>query len=124
MDITVKFETLYLLNATLLISHEVDSAYWHEWQLFHLPGGIQLFVFLHLLLLPVVFYGYREVCLRGPRVRVVSIVLAGIGIFAALLHGAFIVLGNSAFTLPLSMMLLSAIFIVSLIQFYTAYRER
>lgn len=25
---------LYLANATVLITHEIDSAYWHEWELF------------------------------------------------------------------------------------------
>lgn len=123
MGISTKYETLYLLNATLLICHEIDSAYWHEWQLFHLPGGIQLFVFIHFLLLPVVLYGYREVCIQGSRIRMMSLLLAGIGLFAALLHGVFIASGDSAFTLPLSMMLLLGIFIVSLIQFHAAFYE-
>ena len=29
---------LYLTNAVLLINHEIDSAYWKEWELFKLPG--------------------------------------------------------------------------------------
>ena len=32
---------LYLANTALLIAHEIDSAYWKEWELFHLPGGIR-----------------------------------------------------------------------------------
>jgi hypothetical protein len=36
----------YLTNATLLCVHEIDSAYWHEWSLFGIPGGIQLFLTL------------------------------------------------------------------------------
>jgi len=31
---------LYLANAVLLINHEIDSAYWKEWELFKLPGGM------------------------------------------------------------------------------------
>lgn len=34
---------LYLLNAALLITHEIDSAYWHELEPFGIRGGIQLF---------------------------------------------------------------------------------
>ena len=37
---------LYLLNAAVLITHEIDSAYWHEWDLFGIPGGIQFFLVL------------------------------------------------------------------------------
>jgi hypothetical protein len=42
----------YLVNATLLINHEIDSAYWREWELFHLPGAVTDFILIHL---PVVF---------------------------------------------------------------------
>lgn len=38
---------LYLANAILLICHEMDSAYWKEWELFRLPGGITLFLIIH-----------------------------------------------------------------------------
>jgi hypothetical protein len=38
---------IYLVNATLLIVHEIDSAYWKEWELFKLPGGAGGFVILH-----------------------------------------------------------------------------
>ena len=50
---------LYLLNAAVLITHEIDSAYWHEWELFGMPGGIQLFLVLNLLLVMLVLYGYQ-----------------------------------------------------------------
>ena len=39
---------LYIVNLTLLILHEMDSAYWKEWQLFHLPGGVGGFLLIHL----------------------------------------------------------------------------
>ncbi len=123
MDIAARLEHLYLLNATLLISHEIDSAYWHEWSLLHLSGGIQLFVLLHLLLLPVVLYGYRLVCRRSSHAGLASVLLACAGILAALLHGAFILGGDPAFSLPLSQILLVMTFIVSLVQLYTVYRH-
>lgn len=34
---------LYLTNAVLLINHEIDSAYWKEWDLFRFPGGLRVF---------------------------------------------------------------------------------
>ncbi len=30
---------LYVLNATLLLVHELDSAFWREWDVLGLPGG-------------------------------------------------------------------------------------
>jgi len=39
---------VYLANTTLLICHEIDFAYWREWELFHIPGGPIVFVTLHL----------------------------------------------------------------------------
>ncbi len=38
---------IYLANAVLLINHEIDSAYWKEWDLFKLPGGITGFLIIH-----------------------------------------------------------------------------
>jgi len=122
MGLGDKSEFLYGANATILIAHEIDAAYWHEWQLFNLPGGIQLFVLLHLLLLPLVLVGYREIVRRGRYARQVSLGLASVGIFTALLHGAFILSGDSLFSLPASQLLLLATFLVSAYQFSISIR--
>lgn len=109
-----KLEILYLLNSTVLITHEIDSAYWHEWTLLYLPGGIQFFLILHLPLIMIVLYGYREVSHRGRYSRHASLILACVGLFAVLLHGIFIAMGDLAFTLPVSLMLLGAALLLSL----------
>lgn len=49
---------LYFINAILLILHEIDSAYWREWELFSLPGGTNGFLPLHVPLLFFVLYGF------------------------------------------------------------------
>ena len=55
---------LFLINAVLLINHEIESAYWREWEMFRLPGGISGFLMLHFPLLFVILYGvalvYRQ----------------------------------------------------------------
>lgn len=119
MGISSRLEYLYLANATLLFAHEIDSAYWKEWELFHLPGGIQLFVVLHLLLIPLVLLGYREVVARRRYARLATLGLAVVGLFAAVVHGGFILAGDTAFTLPISQLILLATLILSLLQFYT-----
>jgi hypothetical protein len=46
-----------LTNSVLLINHEIDSAYWKEWELFRLPGGIAGFLLIHFPLLFLILYG-------------------------------------------------------------------
>ena len=53
---------LYLVNTVLLILHEMDSAYWKEWELFHLPGGITGFLLLHF---PLYLIGLHGLALVG-----------------------------------------------------------
>src|SRR5512146_2873166 len=45
-----RLEALYASAFLLLIVHEIDSAYWHEWNLFGIPGGIQAFLLANVLL--------------------------------------------------------------------------
>jgi hypothetical protein len=115
---------LYLLNLTLLVTHEIDSAYWHEWEMFHLPGGIQLFLILHLFLLAIFFYGLVQVAQSGHYAKAFSYLLAGVGIFAFAIHMAFLVLGYPQFRSLVSVGLLFAILAVSIAQIaYTHIRK-
>ncbi len=107
---------LYLLNTALLFTHEIDSAFWKEWELFGLPGGIQVFLVLNYMVLLIALFGFRQL-MRGARDGYVySLLLAGAGIFALLIHGYFILTGHPEFTLPISVILLILIGIVSIIQ--------
>ena len=111
-----RLEALYVLNATLLLTHEIDSGYWREWRLFHLPGGDQGFLLVHLLLLPLVLVGLAELA-RGRRSGLrFSLGLAGAGILALLLHGFFLLRGHPEFRLPVSLLVLAASAVVSLVQ--------
>jgi hypothetical protein len=107
---------IYLLNAVLLIDHEIDSAYWEEWKLFKLPGGISLFVVLHLPLLAVVLYGLVLIERMALGGLVISLVLALSGLFAFTIHRYFIQQGHDEFTIPTSQFLLRATLIVSIAQ--------
>jgi len=107
---------LYLLNASVLFTHEIDSAYWHEWELFGIPGGIQLFLVLNLLLVLLMLYGYRSLLLGQRSGLLLSWVLAAGGIFAAVIHTLFLLRGNQAFTTPVSLALLATILLLSVSQ--------
>jgi hypothetical protein len=115
--------TLYLLNAALLFTHEIDSAFWKEWDLFGIPGGIQVFLVLNFLLLLVALHGFQQVVLGTKTARTFSLLLAAAGLFAFGIHTFFIAMGHTEFTLPISIVVLIATLIVSLAQGFLALRE-
>ena len=107
---------LYLVNAVLLINHEIDSAYWKEWQLFRLPGGIKGFLLLHFPLLFLVIYGLVLLDRGTTAGLVLSLVLSLGGLFAFSIHTYFIRQGRQEFKTPVSQFILWATLLVSLPQ--------
>jgi len=115
---------LYWLNLALLFTHEIDSAFWKEWELFGIPGEIQVFLVLNFALLIIALYGFQQVILGTPRAFAFSILLAASGIFAFCIHTFFIATGHSQFMLPVSLITLAATLIVSIAQIITALQQR
>lgn len=113
---------LYVLNLGILATHEIDSAYWHEWELFLLPGGIQLFLILNLLLLLVFLFGLVELVMERRRGLWFSLGLSAVGVFAFVIHGVFLALGHPEFRLPVSLGILLTAFALSLIQGWMTLR--
>ena len=107
---------LYLTNAVLLVVHEIDSAYWHEWSLLGLPGDIQFFLLLHLPLVAIVLLGFRQVVLWTRGAKAFSYFLATAGIVAFAVHATFIAKGSPEFRLPVSQAVLWSTLLVSLAQ--------
>ena len=107
---------LYLANATLLIVHEIDSAYRQEWKLFRLPGGINGFLIIHIPLVLLILWGLVELVAGTTTGNVLSIVLALAGIFAFCIHLYFIWKGHGEFKTPVSLILLAGILCVSVAQ--------
>ena len=109
---------LYIINSVLLIVHEIDSAYWQEWKLFKLPGGISFFLIIHLPLVFLILYGLVQLQQHTPAGYAISMILAAAGIFAFTIHMVFIAKGNREFKTPLSVALLIATLAVSIIQIW------
>ena len=114
---------LYFANAVVLITHEIDSAYWHEWNLLGLPGGIQLFLILHIPLVGAVLLGYRTVISWATGAEAWCYALASVGILAFLLHGTFLLMGTPEFRSPVSLALLGATLVLSLWQIVVLSRK-
>ena len=107
---------LYLCNSVLLINHEIDSAYWKEWELFKLPGGITGFLLLLFPLLFVILYGLVQVSRNLTSGLVFSIILSIGGIFAFGIHTYFLKKGRSEFDKPLSKCILASTLLLSVAQ--------
>jgi hypothetical protein len=107
---------LYAVSAVLLIVHEIDSAYWKEWELFHLPGGIGVFLALHIPLILVVFYGFSRVVLETRGGLVFSLIVSLAGIAGFFIHMFFLKKGYPQFRTATSISLLVAMLAVSIAQ--------
>lgn len=107
---------LYLANGTLLIVHEMDSTYWKEWELFRLPGGLPLFLLIHLPLVFLILWGAGQVLLQRPAGLVLSLVLGVGGLGAFCIHTYFIRKGHPEFKSATSQFILVSTLLVSLVQ--------
>ncbi|WP_411965372.1 DUF6713 family protein [Haloferax sp. YSMS24] len=107
---------LYTLNLAVLITHEIDSAYWEEWALFGIPGGIQVFNLLNLLVVLVFLEGFRRLVRRERRGYQFSLLLVAAGLFAVVAHSYFLALGRPEFRLPVSLALIVLTFVLSVAQ--------
>jgi hypothetical protein len=110
---------LYSVNATLLIVHEIDSAYRQEWKLFRLPGGISFFLILHLPLVFLILYGLVQVQQESPSGQILSLILSLAGLFAFSIHTFFSYRGHPEFKTPISILILMATLGVSAAQLVT-----
>jgi hypothetical protein len=107
---------LYIANAVLLIVHEIDSAYWKEWELFHLPGGITGFLLIHIPLVAIILWGLVLISRNSPAGAYFSLLICVAGLFAFAIHTYFLRKGHSQFDTLCSRGILIAILLVSVIQ--------
>lgn len=112
---------LFLTNSVLLINHEIDSAYWKEWELFRLPGGISFFLVLHFPLLFIVLYGIVLLVNHTPAGFIFLFILCFGGIFAFSIHTYFLRKGRNEFKKPVSILILALILIVSTAQLIVTF---
>ena len=78
--------TVYILNSTLLLLHEVESAYEKEWEILKLPGKISGFLILHIPIILVIFYGLIEIERLSMIGLILGIILGVGGIIPFLVH--------------------------------------
>lgn len=107
---------LYLANAAVLILHQIDAAYWHEWDLFGIPGGNQVNLILNLPIVILVLYGHQALA-QGQAVGLrLYWLLVVTGLFTVSIHSYFLMQGSEAFWQPVSVAILTATLLLSLAQ--------
>jgi hypothetical protein len=112
-DLKTRNSLLYIFNLALLITHEIDSAYWKEWDLFGMGGGIQGFLALNFILVIIGLTGLKQLIADAKSGYYTALFLSCGGIFAFVIHTYFIMAGHSEFTLPASVLVLVLVLLTS-----------
>jgi hypothetical protein len=80
----------YIINATLLLLHEIESAYEKEWEILKLPGEITGFLLLHIPMILVLFYGVIEIEKLSVIGLVIGVVSGIGGLIPFFVHNVFV----------------------------------
>ncbi len=92
---------LYIINGTLLILHEIESAYEKEWELLKLPGKITGFLLLHIPIIIFLFYGLIAIENNSTTGMIFGIILGIGGVIPFIVH-KLIIKSACQFNLPIS----------------------
>ena len=77
---------LYVANATLLLLHEIDSAYEKEWEILKLPGKISGFLLIHVPIVALLIYGIIPVYNNSRIGLAIAIVTGAGGVLPLMVH--------------------------------------
>lgn len=116
---------IYLINAVILINHEIDSAYWQEWKLIN-PNdqhGINGFLILHIPMLFAILIGLVFVYEDKTAGMIISLLLATGGLFAFFFHFYHLRKGKPEFNTLISKGMIISTFAISIIQTILTIRQ-
>ena len=77
---------VYLINATLLLLHEIESAFAKEWEILKLPGKITGFLLLHIPIILILFWGAVELDRQSLSGFIIAIVAGAGGLIPFAVH--------------------------------------
>lgn len=113
----------YAVTLIALIVHQIDAAYWQEWEMFRVPGGIQTFLVFNAAAMGLLLFGYRKV-LQGESFFRISAGLCGsLGVLVAVLHLGFALAGFDEFDTPLSIATIAVCFVAGLVLLFNTFRR-
>lgn len=115
---------IVVLNLSLLITHQVDAAYWHEWEMFLIPGGIQFFDIFNLVVFIILLACFISVIQRKNSGVVSSLIIAAVSGIVLPIHSGFALAGFNEFSLPVSIAAIVGTFIASVWQIVLTLRSK
>ena len=80
----------YILNATLLLLHEIESAYEKEWEILKLPGKITGFLLMHIPIILFLFWGLIEIYKHTTTGMIVGIIAGIAGLIPFVVHNLLV----------------------------------
>ena len=115
----------YLINATILIIHEMDSAYWQEWKLIdpNDKNGINGFLILHIPMIIAILLGLIFIYDNRFAGLILSLVLSAGGLFAFFFHFYHLRKGKQEFNTILSKGLIISTFVISVFQIILTIKQ-
>lgn len=108
----------YLINAVVLINHEIDSAYWQEWKLLNPKdeNGINGFLILHFPMIFAVLYGLVLIENGHLAGLIISFFVGASGLFAFFFHFYHLRKGKQEFNTLISKAIILSSFLISIFQ--------
>jgi hypothetical protein len=82
--------SIYILNATLLLLHEIESSYEKEWEILKLPGKISGFLIMHVPIILILFYGVIELEKVSTAGLMIGLITGIGGVIPFLVHKIFV----------------------------------
>ena len=84
--LTTTLSIIYIINACLLLLHEIESAYFKEWEILKLPGKITGFLLLHIPIIIILFWGAIETEKQTTSGIIIAIIAGAGGLVPFLVH--------------------------------------
>jgi hypothetical protein len=117
-------DLVYIVTLSLLITHQIDAAYWREWEMFLVPGGVQFFDIFNLAIVPVLLVGFKSVLLKKKSGYYYSCFLSSLGLLTFLIPTRFYLNGYHQFTVPVSMAVIILCAVIAVIQLVITSEQR
>ena len=95
----------YIFNATLLLLHEIESAYEKEWEILKLPGKITGFLIMHIPVIILLLWGLIELYKQSATGMIIGIV-AGLGGLMPFIIHKILVKRDNHFNRPISIIIM------------------
>lgn len=104
---------LLVLNLALITAHQLDAVWWREWNMFGLPGGIEVYLLLNLLLYLPLLGALGPIFRREPKGYRYSLLIAALCASVLPIHAGFALAGVSGFESAFSISLILLCFVVA-----------